>query len=112
MRSGKLDRRVTFETATAARDTLGGDTHTWSELATVWAEEARMTGAETVAAQETVDEATVKLRIHWRDIQPGPLVRFVYKSKTWRIHSVEEIGRRAGLYVIGRTRSDGGQVPT
>jgi SPP1 family predicted phage head-tail adaptor len=112
MLAGPLDRRVIWKTATTSISATGNDSRTWSTAFETWAHKAKLSGAETVAALETVDEATVKLEIRWRpNIAPGADVRFEFEGKSWRVVSVEEIGRREGLAIVGRTRSDGGEVP-
>jgi SPP1 family predicted phage head-tail adaptor len=114
MLAGPLDRRIRWEVATVTTDRLGNEARAWSLAFETWCHEARLSGAETVAALETVDEQTVKLQFRWRDgeVNAGPHSRFIYEGRTYRVQAVTMIGRREGLEVIGKTRADGGEMPT
>jgi len=112
MLAGPLDRRVRWETATATPDRLGNDSRTWSTAFETWCHEVTLRGAEMVAALETVDEQTVKLQFRYREVNAGPNSRFVYQGKTFRIQSATVLGRNVGVEVIGKTRADGGVMPS
>lgn len=113
MLAGPLDSRVEWQTATDAPDRLGNAVRTWSTSFTTWCCVARLSAAEQIQALETVDEKTVKLQIRWREgVNAGPNSRFVFDGLTYRVQGVTPIGRREGLEITGKTRADGGGMPT
>lgn len=109
MFAGSLDRRVTWQTYTATKDGAGQDVKTWSTAFDTWACKANLTGAEFIQAGENVDEQTIKIQLRYR-VSVSTIDRFLYEGRTYRIHSIVELGRREGLEVVGRTRADGVQV--
>lgn len=112
MLAGPLDRRIRWETATEATDRLGNAVRSWSLAFETWCCEIQLRGAEMVAALETVDEQTVKLQFRYREVNAGPRSRFVYQGKTYRVQAATVLGRNEGIEVIGKTRADGGVMPT
>jgi len=106
MFAGTLDRRITWQTAVITRAAEGNEIKTWSTSFETWACRADLRGAEMIQAGESVDERTVKLQLYYR-AGLVPTDRFIFEGLTYRIHSINEIGRREGLEVIGRTRADG-----
>lgn len=62
-----LDRRITIESATVARNDNGEPITTWSTLATIWAKRMGLRGAELFATNQVVAQAQCKYRIRWRD---------------------------------------------
>lgn len=112
MLAGPLDRRVRWETATETIDRLGNASRSWSLAFETWCCEIQLRGAEMVAALETVDEQTVKLQLRYRDVSAGPNARFIYQGRTYRVQAAVPLGRKEGVEVIGKTRADGGEMPT
>jgi SPP1 family predicted phage head-tail adaptor len=99
VRAGPLDRRLTIRQSVTADDGRGGQTLTWTDVATVWASveglstrEFLQAGALQNASTHIVqmryrDDVTIKHRLYW------PL-----RSKTFEILSFRETERRdAGL---------------
>lgn len=105
MLAGTLDRRFTWQRASKTTDDFGGEIETWATLFETWCAKVALTGAEAVVAAEVVDEETVKLQFRWRDdVQTTD--RFIFEGRVHRVTSLVELGRRDGLEVIGRTRTD------
>lgn len=67
MEAGRLRHRVTIQSMTETQDgTTGAITETWSDVATVWAEIAPLSGREFVAARETQGQIDARVLIRYR----------------------------------------------
>lgn len=64
---GKLDQRVTLQTATKGRDAVGGPTETWADTASVWARVAPLSGRRIAQAQQSGASVSKEVEIRWRD---------------------------------------------
>lgn len=66
--AGKLDQRVTLQTPTVSRDTSGGMTTTWADVATVYAAVRNLSGNERRATSHggEVAEARTEITIRYR----------------------------------------------
>ncbi len=90
---GRLDRRVTLQSATTARNTVGDAVATWTNLATVWASKLPTSGGRMFAADAKHYEAALKYRIrHRTDTDAG--MRLVHGDDTYEITAVSEQGRK------------------
>ena len=84
MRAGRLNRRITLQSATEVRDAYGQAVKTWADVATVWAEVMPLSGREREIASQTAAETNVKFRIRWRsDITAD--MRVVYGGRNYEI---------------------------
>ena len=86
MEAGKLDRRITIQQATVTRGAGGGETRTWANLATVWANVRPMSGREFTAGQQ-LGEVTTTFQIRYRS-DVVEKMRVSYDSKTYNIRAV------------------------
>jgi SPP1 family predicted phage head-tail adaptor len=66
MRAGKLRQRVTIQQPTTGQDSYGGETVTWSDLATVWAEVVPLRSGEVAGQDMQQGQATHRVRIRYR----------------------------------------------
>lgn len=99
MKAGKLDRRVQIKVKTSSRDSYGAEILTYSVLATVWAEVVPISGREYFAAAQFVPEATLKIRMRFReDFDETALIS--YDDVDYNILYIAEIGRADGLEVL------------
>ena len=99
MKAGKLDRRVQIKVKTSSRDSYGAEILTYSVLATVWAEVVAISGREYFAAAQFVPEATLKIRMRFReDFDETALIS--YDGVDYNILYIAEIGRADGLEVL------------
>ncbi|MBM4299281.1 MAG: head-tail adaptor protein, partial [Deltaproteobacteria bacterium] len=64
--AGRLDKRVTLQSAVLVRDGHGQPIETWSNVATVWAAIEPIRGREFFAAKQFSAEVTHKLVIRYR----------------------------------------------
>lgn len=100
MRSGKLDRRIVFQTKTEARDDYGGETVTWGNTFTTWGQVLELKGKEKFESSQIVQKADIRLRIRYRT-NIDEEMRFYYNSNFYDIYSISELGRKDGLEIFG-----------
>jgi len=67
MRAGLLRHKVTIQSRVESQGSTGEVTWTWEDVATVHAAVEPLTGREAIAAQQVQSEATVKVRIRYRE---------------------------------------------
>lgn len=84
--AGRLDKRVTLQQATSARDGHGQPVQTWSPVATVWAAIHPLRGGERFAAQQFAAETTHRVTIRYRS-GVSVQMRVVYGSRVFRIEN-------------------------
>lgn len=109
MRAGSLDRYVTIEKLTESRDNLGGVVETWSTVANIWCKRAPNGIMESFLAQQRFAAADMIFETRWYSWAPqlDPKTnRFVYRERIYELLGAEEIGRKDGLHLIGKTRTD------
>ncbi|MFP3945019.1 MAG: phage head closure protein [Alphaproteobacteria bacterium] len=93
MSAGALRHRVTIELPVETPDGQGGQTVTWSPLATVWAEIRPLKARETVNAHQVEARTTHLVRVRHRpDILPT--MRVVFGNRIFAIHGVLDDGER------------------
>lgn len=66
MDAGRLDQRITLQEKSIARNAIGGEVVTWSDIATVWAAALAPRIAERFAAEQRQEEYEIKFRIRHR----------------------------------------------
>ena len=67
MRAGKLDQRVTIQTATVSYNSYGEPITTWADTYTDWAEAVTTGGGEYYAAQKINASTEVLFRMRYTD---------------------------------------------
>ena len=93
MRAGKLDRRVTIQRATTAPNGFNEPVETWTDVATVWAQQRPNRGAERFSAQEINGQAVMTFHIRYRtDLRVSD--RIIYGGRVWNVIDIREVGRR------------------
>lgn len=102
MQSGRLDRRITIQTLTVTRDSYGGKVEAWADLATVWAAAVPWRGSEAVAADQVVALAEFRFQLRYRDDFDAK-ARIQFDGVAYDIIRIDEIGRRAGLFVWAKS---------
>ena len=101
---GRMDRRITLQTATETQNTSGEPVPTWSDLATVWARVTPQSTAESFQDdQEHATRQTV-FRIRYRS-DVNEKTRISYDSQTYDITGIVEIGRREALDISAVVRA-------
>jgi SPP1 family predicted phage head-tail adaptor len=105
--AGRLDRRITLRRAKVTTNELGEDVQTWTDLATVWAQRTDAGGTEQIAAGELASTMASRFRIRWTNrFVLTPRDRLRVGDLEFDIVSAVEIGRREGIDIMTRARSD------
>lgn len=86
--AGDLRRRVSIETYTTTRDSIGGETKTAATLATVWASIEPLFGMEIKEAGRILSDVTHQIVIRYRADVTAKM-RVVYGSRKFDIFSVQ-----------------------
>lgn len=82
MKAGTLDRRITIQRQTETKDSYGSVSIAWTDVATVWASVAPITGKEYLQAAAVQDETTARIVIRWRSgITTGKLRIVAYEPE-------------------------------
>lgn len=86
--AGRLRHRITLQSkGTPTRDAMGGEVITWTDVATVPAEVAALSGRALIAAQQAQSEVTTRITLRYRaDIQPD--WRILHGTTVYSIHAV------------------------
>ncbi len=64
--AGKMSERVTFQSKSVTKNTLGEEVVTWGDVATVWAEARPLRGREFYAANQTQQVVDVRFIVRAR----------------------------------------------
>lgn len=64
--AGKMTERVTFQSKSVTKNTLGEEVVTWGDVATVWAEARPLRGREFYAANQTQQVVDVRFIVRAR----------------------------------------------
>lgn len=101
-----MDKRVTLQTLTPGQDQYGAPSNVWTNVATVWAGIADMTGREYAAAGGTQNAATTKITIRYRDGVVAAM-RAVHGTVVYNVEAVLGQDRRVLLLMCSRGVSNG-----
>lgn len=106
MQAGKLDRQIVLKSYSEVKDSSGGITETYTDVATVWADVIALRGSQFIAAQQTNSQITTKFRIRYRsDIDAR--WRIGFKGKVYDIIGVPvEVGRNETLEIMAKARDE------
>lgn len=105
--AGRLDRRVTIERGTKARNTVGQTVLTWSPHATRWASVRPAPGTERFANAESAASAPLRFVFRWEDNLVKVTDRLLHDDgRRYDVNSVTEIGRREGIEVLAVGRAE------
>jgi SPP1 family predicted phage head-tail adaptor len=90
MQAGRLDQRITIKQKVATQDTFGGETVTWTDVCTVWAQVQPITGREYLQGKQLQEEQTARIRIRHRN-GIVPAMRAHLGSRVFDILDVQNI---------------------
>lgn len=96
MRSGKLDRKITIQSATETIDEYGGVSSAWADDFTLRAELVEETTEEFLANYGARDEAVRIFRTRYRD-GISNANRVVFDGQPFNIKEIAVTGRNRGL---------------
>lgn len=97
--AGRLDQRITLQTAIVTRDALGGPVESWEDGDRVWARVRTLTGKQIQRAQQASADVSKAINIRWRaDVTSAMRVKFA-NGGTARVSWIED-DRRAGWLTL------------
>lgn len=97
MSAAALADRITLQTATITRDSVGGPVETWADTITVWANVVDLTGKAINEAQQVGSLVNRRVTIRWRaSITAALRVKFA-DGRTAKVAFVRESQRREYL---------------
>lgn len=101
MLAGKLDRRITIQGRSVTQSDSGQEVVSWTDVATVWAEEVTQRGIERFAVQQTVGHALTTFRIRWSTMVSVVTTkhRISFDGRDYDITDVREPKRREFLEI-------------
>ncbi len=105
LRAGLLDRRVALERRVNVTDASGQAVDHFVRVAAVWARVEPLGGREGFGQQQWVATGDVRFTIRWR-ADVTPLHRVVHDGRVFDVMTVAEDGRREGLLIVGRARTE------
>jgi SPP1 family predicted phage head-tail adaptor len=92
MRAGKLDRLIVLQRVETAPGPFNEPTLTWTDIATLEAQQRPERGGERFAAMEVHGQAVMTFHIRYRsDVTVSD--RIFYNGRSWNILDLREIGR-------------------
>jgi len=105
VRAGKLDRIITLRSRVQTKNDFGEMEESFKDLGKVWAEKRDLRGNERFVAQQTVGRVDTVFRIrHRTDI--SSLSELICDEENYEIQGILELGRREGLELQARRRSE------
>ena len=104
LRAGTLNRRITFQSRSTARDAEGGQSQVWSPVAVVWAAIEPSAGKELLAAQAMNLDQPSTITVRWQAALADPktvcAMRIVYGTRIFNIHSAMNQEERNRVLVL------------
>jgi SPP1 family predicted phage head-tail adaptor len=103
MDAGKLDRRVTLRSKATVQDAYGGETVTWVDITTVSARKLSSKGKEFHSGGLILSSGMVGIQIRRTPTVSvvTQLDVFVLDGVTYNIKSIDEVGRKDYLTIMG-----------
>jgi SPP1 family predicted phage head-tail adaptor len=99
MQSGKLDRRISFQSSTLVKNSIGEWIPTWTTVLNRWAAVEFTDTREKYEASELTAPGEVTFRTRY-NATINEKMRIVYDGKSYDILHIAEINRREGLKII------------
>ncbi len=105
MRAGELDRYISFERKQEVKDAAGQVRENWIGFAKAWARMMPVRGEEKVQAQQTASAGDTIFRLRYLG-GITTLDRINHEGKIYDITYIAELGRREGLDITARSRTE------
>lgn len=100
MESGLLNRRITIQQRTGARDEYGGISEDWENVATCWARVVPLRGQELYRAQQVRAGSSHYFYIRYREGITAAM-RIIYRGEPYDILSPTDVeDRRQELQIL------------
>lgn len=87
MRAGTLNQRVTLQSKSATRDSMGNEVITWATVAELWAGVEPIRGREFVSLRSGQSDLTTKITIRYR-AGVTPLMRILHEGAVYDVREV------------------------
>lgn len=94
MRAGLLRHRITLQNRTTTPDGYGGQTVTWTDLATVWASVMPLRSREYWQAQQIKSTTTHEIEIRNPHVTIGPEDRILFGTRNFTIDGIRNAEER------------------
>jgi len=94
MQAGQLRKRITIQRRALAQDTFGGQSSTWTDWQTVWAQISPASGSEVMAAQAVHERISHTVSMRYIDGVTAAM-RIVYKDRFFNIVLVRNVDERS-----------------
>lgn len=86
---GRLNQRITIQTATLTPDGQGGNTEVWADTVTVWAEALPKGSSRQIDRQQMIITADVTFRIRSNN-NIAKDNRVTYEGRTLTVHGIRD----------------------
>lgn len=86
---GRLNQRITIQTATLTPDGQGGNTEGWADTVTIWAEALPKGSSRLIDRQQMVITADVTFRIR-QEHSPSKNQRITYEGRILTVHGIRD----------------------
>lgn len=95
----RLDRKITFRRRSSDEDAWGGQSETWSDVATVWASFTPVSDGERWRAGQSAALEMARFQVRYHASLAGVTATdaIQFNGKDWNIIGAKEIGRRKWL---------------
>lgn len=103
--AGALTRKITIQSPTETRNSIGEAVTTWSTFATVRAQRLDKTAREIFASDREQAERTTVYRLRYRSDLSAKM-RVVEDGKTYDIEGITELGHKDGLEILAVRRGE------
>lgn len=103
LHAGSMDRLVTVQQSTVAKDDYKDKVTTWSTIASVWAQVINSPMGERNEAENRVAVLETKFRVRYYSAITANM-RIVFGGKYYYITGVEEKGRREAMILTTEQR--------
>lgn len=104
MQAGQLRERIAIQSYTAASDGMGGETQSWSTVATVWGRVRMVNGQEQFTAANERIQGTVSHKVNLREKAGGVTLtirhRLLWLGRTLEIVSIGDMEGRHREQVV------------
>jgi len=111
MRLGRLNKRITIRRAAApTRNAMNEPVEVWTDFGSFMAEQVQQRPTESWKAGQTAAQSERVWRVRWtaRTAKISPLDRLICDGREFEITAASEMGRRAGVEIVGIAFSEKG----
>lgn len=105
MEAGRLDRKITIQSQSVTRDTMGGEVVTWGTYKTVWAGFKPIRNKEGVESGQLTATRLCEFTFRYQDAPAvDEAMQIVFDSQTYEIEGVQFLGRQETIKAITKLK--------